>query len=96
MLSKAPFEWNRRGGAAGLGGDPPGRGPGDEDDDPEDGEDSASLPRGVGPKKRADHGGSDDPHWSDTDGSSARTSEVKACSSVGGAIRNDPSLRSVL
>ena len=68
----------RRGGAAGLGGDPPGRGPGDEDDDPEDGEDSASLPRGVGPKKKAEPGGSDDPHWSDTDGSSARTSEVKA------------------
>ena len=111
MLSKAPFEWNqpsfrgprsdpgvRRGGAAGLGGDPPGRGPGDEDDDPEDGEDSASLPRLV--------------VWVRRRGQimevvmipigltlmEVQPEQVKSrpCSSVGGAIRNDPSLRSVL
>ena len=69
----------RREGAADLGGGPPGRGPGDDDDDPEDGGDSASFPLGPGPKKGGGApGGSDDPHWSDTDGSTARTSEVKA------------------
>lgn len=68
----------RRGGAADLGGGPPGRGPGDDGDDPEDGEDSASFPLGPGPKRGDAPGGSDDPHWSDTDGSTARTSEVKA------------------
>ena len=68
----------RRGGAAVLGGGPPGRGPGDDGDDPEDGEDSVSFPPGPGPKRRGAPGGSEDPHWSDTDGSTARTSEVKA------------------